>query len=175
MTAVSAMSVSAFAESSLDNETVTSDNMKTEYTEYDSDLVYIPEHAAIIAEYNEKIKKTRRASYSAWSWNNGVYSFVMDRSSTMVIPYYFIPVANYLYFNVEIAGCTSEPYLTVNKYNVDGTLVYQGSYNIDSTGNNAYAWDNKKRPLTAGEKYVFSLLTDDHWSSAIIDIYKSSF
>ncbi len=167
--------MSAFANSSSEIETSKLENAKIDYSIYDSDLEYIPEHAERIAEYNESIRNSRSTSYAAWSWSNGMYSHATGRASGIVIPYYFIPITNYLYFNVEVEGSSTTPYLTINTYNANGTLGYIGSYNITSEGNNTYIWDNKKRSLNAGTKYVFALLNNTNWSSASIDINKSSF
>lgn len=143
-----------------------------DYTVYDADMVYIQEHADKVAEYNKNMS-TR--AYSAWNWTtNGVYSRTTGSAAGFTISYYFTPVNNYLYFNVDITG-GNNPYLTVNKLNSDGSLSYIGSYNITSTGGENYNWSNKKRSLTSGQNYVFSLWNDSgNWSYSSIDIYKSS-
>lgn len=171
--AISAISMSAFA---ADGEDVNSseDNSVIDYTVYDEDMQYIPAHAEIIEQYNQQIKRTRATSYSAWSWSAGIYSRSTGSACAMIIPFYFTPVYNYLYFNVEVTGSSAVPYMTVNKYLSDGSLSYVGSYAITSSGSNTYEWSNKKRTLTAGTNYVFCLLNDTNWSSATMDIYKTS-
>lgn len=105
----------------------------------------------------------------------GVYSKSVGGSSACVMLNRFIPISNYLYFNVDVRGCSTQPFLTVNRYNNDGTLTYIGSYNIYKDGTNNYKWDNYKRSLTAGTPYVFSVLVNSSsWSSATVDIYKES-
>lgn len=166
--------VPSFAETSNDEYTVV-DNM-IDYSVYDSDMVYIQEHADLVAEYNETITNplTRATTYTEWSWSNGIYSYTSRNSSAIAINRSFTPVNSYLYFNVDVSGVSSTPWLGVNKLNSNNTLTYVGSYNITSDGNNNYSWTNYKRSLTSGQKYVFSLLSNNRWSTASIDIYKSS-
>lgn len=168
--AVSAMNVSVFAE----NAAVGAADTAIDYSVYDEDLVYIPEHAEMIEQYNEYLNRVR-ISYVAWNWSNGIY---MGSSAANVfslyVPYYFTPTSNYLYFNIEVEDVSEVPYLTVNEYD-NGAFNYIGSYNITSIGSNNYAWENKKRTLNAGTDYVFALFSGDNWATATIDIYNTSF
>ncbi len=168
MMAISTMSISVSAEQ---NTKISTESGMIDYSIYDSDMVYIQEHADMVEQYNEQIKKTRAMTYTEWSWSNGIYSRTSGVSSGILIPFYFIPTTNSLYFNVEVNGCSKVPYMTVNKYNSDGTLTYVGTYYITANGTNSYAWSNYRRSLTAGTKYVFGVLGDTNWSSALIDIY----
>ena len=183
--AVSAMSMSAFATENKTEEAIeiarksgytVIENM-VDYSVYDTDMVYIQEHADKVAEYNTALK--RRASigsYNSWDWNsNGIYSRTTGSASGFNISYYFTPVNNYLYFNAEITGVSKAPSLAVNKLNSDGTLTYVGSYNVTSAGDETYEWSNYKRSLNKGQNYVFSLWSNSsNWSYSSLDIYKSA-
>lgn len=179
--AVSAMSVTAMAEESTEVTTLTEVTGKIDYSIYDSDMVYIQEHADKIEEYNENLKKARATSYSEWSWSNGIYSRTTGKASGIAIPYYFVPTTTSMYFNVEVydAGINNSsadetPYLTVNILNSDGSLSYVGSYNITKVSDHTYQWSNYKRSLSKGTQYVFSLLAATNWGSSVLDIYKTS-
>lgn len=171
--AVSAMSISAFAAT----DVATTDNNYSanaiDYSVYDSDMVYIQEHADMVAEYNANLNKIR-TSYSEWKWSYGVYSETSRNSSSIINDCYFVPTTTGIYFNVDVDGVSKTPYLAVNKLMTNGSLSYVGSYNITSTGNNSYKWENYKRTVSAGQKYVFWLMADTNWSYASIDIYKSA-
>lgn len=171
MAAVSAMSMSAFASTTVSAK---QNSASIDYSVYDSDMVYVPEHAELIEEYSNSFASTR-ATTVQWPWSLGIYSHAIGGNAGYVIPYYFTPVSNSLYFYVDVAGARSAPFMTVNKYNSDGSLFYVGSYYITSVGNGTYQWNNYRRLLNAGENYVFAVFAYDGWDSMSIDIYKESF
>lgn len=171
--AVSITSVGVFAD---ETKKFTYVDGMIDYSVYDSDMVYIQEHADKAAEYNAMLK-TRAAigRYDEWAWSRGIYSRTIESAISYNIFYYFVPTTTSMYFNAEITGLSVAPSLSVNKLNDDGTLTYVGSYNIASAGNNTYEWSNYKRSLNAGQKYVFGLWSNsDNWDYASIDIYKSA-
>lgn len=172
MAAVSAMSMSAFASTTTLAE---QNSASIDYSVYDSDMVYVPEHAELIEEYNNSSAITRATTMVQWPWSFGIYSYATGSNSGYVVPYYFTPVSNNLYFYVDVAGAQSAPFMTVNKYNSDGSLLYVGSYYITSVGNGTYQWNNYRRSLNAGENYAFAVFAYDGWDSMSIDIYKQSF
>ncbi len=187
--AVSTLNLSAFA-SLADREAAAAkareegytvlDNM-IDYSIYDDDMIYIKEQADAVEEYNKSLKNSNRAarlsSYSAWNMNN-IYSMTTKSSSSLEIPYYFVPTANYMYFNTIIRNVNKQPYMTVNKLTntSTGTLQYVGAYNVDEKPGtaNTYEWNNYKRALDKGSKYVFAMWALTNWSSMEIDIYKSA-
>lgn len=171
--AVSAMSVSAFA--------AENDKYGLEYSAYDSDMIYVQKDADWVAEYNANLQRQKAITRAYWDWSYGICSMSSSAAGGLIVPYYFIPASNYLYFNVEIKYSNSTSVsastgrLTVNKYDVaTGNLTYVGSYNITKKDENTLNWTNYKRTLTSGQPYCFSILSDSTWNSAIIDIYKSS-
>ncbi len=175
--AMSVMSMSGFAaETEKTAETKTIVEGMIDYSIYDSDMVYIQEHADKVAAYNAMLKS--RASigrYNEWSWSQGIYSTTSRSAAGISINYYFVPTTSSMYFNAEVTGTSVAPSLAVNKLNNDGSLTYVGSYDIRSTGNETYEWSNYRRALNAGQKYVFSLWSNSgNWSYASLDIYKSA-
>ena len=188
VTALSIMSISTFAaetSANVPSDLTVIDNM-IDYSIYDDDMVYIQEHADKVAEYNaavlERQASSRAVSYVEWNWSNGIFSRTTGSASAYAIYYSFTPTSSYLYFNVDVTGSTYPTYMTVNKLNSNNTLTYVGSYYVDSVGNNNYSWDNYRRSLNAGQKYVFSLFvesslsgTQSRWSSMSIDINNKSF
>lgn len=171
--AISAISVGAFADETKKSTYV--DGM-IDYSVYDSDMVYIQEHADKAAEYNAMLKaRAAIGRYNEWAWSRGIYSTTTGSAAGLSIYYYFVPTTTSMYFNAEVTGVSVAPSLAVNKLNDDGTLTYVGSYNIASAGNNTYEWSNYKRSLNAGQKYVFSLWSNSsNWNYASLDIYKSA-
>lgn len=166
--AVSAMSISAMAQ-----ETIVEG--KIDYSVYDSDMVYIQEDADMIAEYNAQRKMARAITdYPAWNMSK-VFSKTGGELVGLTIPYYFVPVNDYLYFNAEVLDGerASKPRLTVTLIKPNGDPYYVGSYYITSQGDGTYKWDNYKRALSAGSKYVFSVQGTTNWDYVSIDIYKS--
>lgn len=147
-----------------------------DYSVYDPDMVYIVEDAMRTDEYNATLKsRSARGSTPVWDWDNGIYSETCGASSGFGLEYAFVPVNNYLYFNVEVGGVSAAPHMAVNKLNSDGSLTYVGSYYLNSLGNNTYGWTNYKRTLTSGQQYTFSFwYTDSTWTYAYVDVYKSA-
>lgn len=152
------------------------DNM-IDYSIYDEDMVYIKEHADKVAEYNAALKARRSINaYSAWDWDSdGIFTRTTRSAMLVTINYYFTPVNNYLYFNAEVTGAGTEPYLATQKLNSDGSLTYVGSFEITSKNDGTYEWSNYKRALTKGQNYVFSLCSrSGNWSYSSLDIYKTA-
>lgn len=158
------------------NEELTIIDGMIDYTIYDSDMVYIQEHADLTAQYNARLNTARALSttYASWNWNNGIYSFTSKNAAGITPGYSFTPVTNSMYFNAEVTNVNAAPYMTVNKLLSDGSLSYVGSYNITSIGGNSYQWTNYKRSLNAGQKYIFGLWANSNWTFASMDIYKSA-
>lgn len=176
--AISTISISAFADENVNEYAgLTIVEGMIDYSIYGSDMVYVQEDADAVTAYNESLKSNgaRAVSFSQWSWSRGIYSSTTYNIDAYTIPYYFVPTTSSMYFNAQVTGVTSAPRLAVNKLLSDGTLEYVGAYPISSAGNNTYEWTNYSRPLTAGQKYVFTLRTTaQDWEFASIDIYKSA-
>ncbi len=174
MIAVCAIIVSIGSSSVFAEKRVTIIDNMIDYTLYDTEMVYVQEHAEKVAQINEQIKRNRAFSYTSYNWNNGIYSSTSQGACIWNIGYSFTPVSNGLYFNIDIQGASAQPYLTVNKLLSGGTLSYVGSYPITSVGANNYTWENYKRTLTAGQAYVFMVDSANNWNFGSIDIYKSA-
>lgn len=177
--AISAMGMTAFAAVNEDEVSNNSD-IVIDY----SDLVYVQEDADAVAEYNAMVKSGQitAINYTEWSWSKGIFSITTPNASGVEYPYYFVPTANYLYFNLEFnepedgpADRDYQPWMRISILEDDGTLSYVGNYYPTKTGDYTYSLKNYKRPLNAGTKYVVSLWAHTNWKSVSLDIYNKPF
>ena len=147
-----------------------------DYTVYGEDMVYIQEHADLVAQYNQNVllKNSRATTYRAWSWDTGAYVETESNGGWLINPeYYFVPDNNVMYFSVDVRNVSEQPYIMLNTYNAStGTLTYIGSYNIDENSyvDNRYSWTRYTVPVTTNEKYVVGLTALSSWSYAQLKI-----
>ena len=181
---VTIISTCCVGASAKQNENYTIIENMIDYNVYDSDMVYIQEHADKVAENNAKLYVARTlptvstlaTTDNEWNWTSrGIYSTTSRNALGFTLGYYFVPVNNYLYFNSEVTGDSDcDPGIVVQKLNSDGSTTYVGTYLVTSTGDGTYEWTNYRRALTAGQKYVFSFWGDTVYSYASLDIYKAA-
>lgn len=173
MLAVGGMGISAMASGQTLAEM---DPTPFDFSIYDDDMVYVPEHAQLVEEYFSNNNARLSATYREWNWaSEGICSKTASNTAGYIVPYYFSPTNNSLYFYVDVLNARSEPFMTVNKYYSDGSVSYLGTYYITPVGGGTYRWENYRRQLNNSEDFMFSVFAYDGWTNMSIDIYNQPF
>ncbi len=176
MTAVSAMSITAFAAADHEAKTVDPDVQVVAVDENGNERIipmFYDEKAAALSEQKSKL----RASIPTWSWSRGNYTVAVNGNSFYEPEYVFSPTSGRIGVDSILYGLNytiSTPCIAVNDYTIEqgGNNGYVGSFLYDSLGSGTYDISYTVRGLTNTHTFRFAIIGNGNWSSGNISIHQ---
>lgn len=158
-----------------------------DYSVYDSDVIYVQEHADWVEAYNEYLMNNQVMAidssnpptigqFEPWNWDtDGMYAMTVGPATMLTPQYYFQPINIRLYVDAAVEGVTAAPSLLMMTLDDNGKLEYKLTKVLEEvkdeeSGEISYVLDDKTIPASNGSRYIFSLASQNAWELATLRI-----